>query len=232
MREKILAEIRRVAAANGGRPPGRRVFERVTGIRPSTWLGVHWARWSEAIRDAGLVSNRMPVRTEDDVLLAKLAAASRHLGKFPTAVELRMYKRAGGDVPTSRTLRDRFGTWADVRRRLAQWAAAWPERADIGPLLGSAPLPIKALARREGFVYLLRSAGFCKIGRSTDFERRLKEIRVTLPEATVLLHAIRTDDPPGIEIYWHRRFSNRRSRGEWFKLTAQDIVDFKRRKYQ
>jgi hypothetical protein len=82
-----------------------------------------------------------------------------------------------------------------------------------------------------GFVYLLRSGRFFKIGRTNALGRRERELVLQLPEKANVVHHIRTDDPVGIEAYWHKRFEARRWNGEWFELDSADLKAFRRRKF-
>ena len=59
-------------------------------------------------------------------------------------------------------------------------------------------------------------------------ERAVGNAEVRLPENLDLIHEIKTDDPSGIEAYWHKRFEAKRMNGEWFDLSSADIKAFKR----
>jgi len=50
---QILSEIKRTTDAHGGTPLSRLAFESETGIKRFDWFGRYWARWSDALREAG-----------------------------------------------------------------------------------------------------------------------------------------------------------------------------------
>jgi hypothetical protein len=54
-KEHILAEIKRTAVLNGGVALGKDRFFQETGIKSSDWIGKLWARWGDAVKEAGLL---------------------------------------------------------------------------------------------------------------------------------------------------------------------------------
>ena len=235
LREQIVRKIRQLAEANNGRPPGRMTFERETGIREGAWRGVYWGRWGDALTEAGFAPNAKSEAIDEKILFEKLVSAFRHYGRVATEAELRMYRKIDKNFPAHTTFSNRFPSKAEMLIRLREWAISSKKYEDVAAMLDGyvANTPLTATTPRvDGYVYLLGSGAYFKIGRSDDLERRVKEIRVALPDSVSLIHSIQTDDPAGIEAYWHRRFADRRANGEWFKLSPADIAAFKRRKFQ
>jgi hypothetical protein len=129
--------------------------------------------------------------------------------------------------------------FAALSAKLLDYCRSRNELADVADLLGEedAKPTIPSAAQRRlqrvvGYVYLAKHGRDYKIGRSNDVTRRRREISLLLPNELEHVHVIETDDPEGIEAYWHRRFEKRRSRGEWFRLTPDDLAAFRRRRYQ
>ena len=232
-KEWIIAEIQRVASQLG-RSPGKRVFENEAGIKESEWKGKFWRSWSDAQKEANVQENNMSAKLSNDFLFEKFAVAVRHFGRIPAVVDLRMYARQNGGFPDSKTLYDRFDGKGPFVAAFSVWALNTNDWRDLPGLLPELSKPVEQSNEtiREGSVYLLRSGDHYKIGRSDQLEKRIRQITVKLPENAILDHTIRTDDPSGIEAYWHRRFADRRANGEWFKLTKADVKAFKRRHYQ
>ena len=79
---------------------------------------------------------------------------------------------------------------------------------------------------------LLLTNDHYRTDRSRESERRVKRISTSLPDEDSPEQAIRTDDPPCIEAYQHREFSERRAKGEWFHLPVANAQAFKRRRFQ
>lgn len=235
MREQIIAHIRRLATENG-QPPGQKLFERETGIAAHIWIGKLWARWGDALVEAGYQPNAWTGRLDSDDILMGIIEGIRHFGRFPSRHELMIYRRSNPAVPSDNAIKRHFGRREELIAALAQRVADQPAFADITPLLPAvAPKPVITKVPKkasDGYVYLIRSGEFYKVGRSDDAERRFKQIRIALPEKAELFHTIATDDPVGIEAYWHRRFADKRANGEWFKLATGDVAAFKRRKFQ
>lgn len=101
------------------------------------------------------------------------------------------------------------------------------------PVASSKPI-FKRMAEPEvefGHVYLLKAGRYYKIGKSNALGRREREISLQLPDRARTVHSIKTDDPAGIEAYWHSRFSEKRKNGEWFALEPADVSAFRRRKF-
>jgi hypothetical protein len=236
-KQHILAEIVRTASQNAGVALGRERFFQETGIKESDWLGKFWARWSDAVKEAGCVPNQLQAPLEEEALLEHYVGLTRELGHLPVVSELKLKAKQSPGFPSHNTFR-RFGTKGQQVQKLVEYCEGKPSHADVLAILKAsepeemtAPVDASPTEETIGFVYLLKASRYFKVGRSSSFERRSRELAIQLPERAETVHVIRTDDPIGIERYWHQRFESKRKNGEWFELTAQDVKAFKRRKF-
>lgn len=220
----VITAIRKAAAENGGLPPAEMKFRRATGFPGYTWRGKYWARWSDALGEAGFSS---PCRAgrDEDYLLSKLADIVRHYQRIPTVVEMTHYARSHTGFPAQLTLIRRFQTKHNMIERLRRWAEPKPDMADIA-VMCSRERNRKVRRDELPAVYLLRAGEFFKIGWTNTLVKRIEDLQSGLPEVAELVHVIRTPDGRGTEALWHRRFAARRVKGEWFRLTPEDIAAF------
>jgi hypothetical protein len=237
-KDQILDEIRSRAEGNGGRPLGNDLFAQKTGISPKYWGGVYWARWNDAVREAGLTPNEMPQKffTDEDVLRL-ICELTVRLGHIPTISEMTLEKQSNPDFPGKKIVRDRVGNRDERLLRIAEFSSK-DERFRLVyelclPHMSGPTSPSTEATETSGSigsVYLIRSGKNYKIGHTNNVGRRHYEIGLQLPHKAELIHHIETDDPEGIEAYWHQRFADQRLNGEWFSLTKKDIDAFKRHK--
>ena len=188
MRETILREIQRLAKANAGQPPGIRAFQQQTGIGEHVWRGVYWARWGDVLKEAGFAANEWQGKADTVRIFERYIEAARHYGYLPTSAELQMYRKAHVDFPGVKTVFTHFGSKDGLLANLRSWVGDKLEYQDVAEMLGSAPAEAERhFPSKEGIVYLIKSGPHYKIGRSDQLERRVKQIRIALPEAANLI---------------------------------------------
>ena len=227
-------------AAREGRRIGVRAFAQETGIT-QRWLRyqVWFTSWNGLLQELGLPTRSFSVpKIPADNIANAVAALSIRLGRWPTEDDLTRERAVNKGFPSPSTIQPlrRSGELAKLIVALGTADPDLGEAARIAStkVVTAVPTDRESLQERvTGYVYMLKSGRRYKIGKTNNVARRYKEVRLELPEETSRVHAIETDDPSGIETYWHQRFAQKRVRGtEFFELDAADIRAFKRRKYQ
>lgn len=234
----IISEIKRTAQENGGVPLGTSRFAQITGIQISDWNGKYWARWGDALVEAGFKPNILQGAFTDEHIIIKLISLIRELGKYPVVAELKMKSYKDKTFPT-RNVFWRLGGQSAVAKKVIDYCKTQDGYDDViaicEPIANTTKQKIAPTTkvRITGYVYLIKhgTRHEYKIGKTNNPIRREGEIGIELPERVRPVHYIGTDDPSGIESYWHNRFSSKRKNGEWFELSNDDVLSFKRRKY-
>ena len=183
------------------------------------------------MREAGLEPNVMNAALSDDTAIATLATIVRALGRIPTnRVEAQAPNRSIRSEP--RRIFPNRAHETRVGRPPLQVCRDTPGFDDVLAICAehAAPAERTTVERSPvlGDVYLIKSGRYYKIGYSVSAGRRTREFEIQLPDLPKRIHTIRTDDPRGVEAYWHKRFEAKRVRpdAEFFKLDAGDVRAF------
>lgn len=253
--EKLIDEIRRLE--RDGEAPNWSGFKAAIDER-ITWSDLNrlgYDNWGDAQEAAGYsrsAASNFKTRIADDALIRciidlmrdpdvrarrkdgiplqahfdRRARADRQAGRNPAFPNFSTFSNLG------RSQLERFARVLEFCKRhdgyrdIMATIRAWPQfqRWREEGAESAAERPV------DGYVYLAKTGRYYKIGYTNCVVRRLKEIKLELPEKLQEIHHIRTDDPSGIEAYWKNRFKSKITNGEWFKLDADDVRAFRRRK--
>jgi hypothetical protein len=214
---------------------GEGIFLRESGISRYTFRGGLWRSWAAFQAEAGYEPNKPQEKIPEEIILRAFAQLALDTNAIPTIPDLILKRKEDPSFPGISCFR-RGGSQDALASKVAEYCRDKDQFAPVLTLLDDGVS--KNLSRRldsnrvGGFVYLLRSGKRYKLGRTNAVGRRLRELAIQLPQKPNTVHVIETDDPEGIEQYWHQRFADKREGGEWFALTPDDVRAFKRRRFQ
>jgi len=109
----------------------------------------------------------------------------------------------------------------EARVLFEHWQKKYLEDYESGELDG---IPKDA---NNGYIYVLRSGPYCKIGRTKNVLRRFPQISLQLPFETRLFAVFWEADMCAEEAGLHWFFNEQRQNGEWFILPEQELWDLR-----
>ena len=74
-----------------------------------------------------------------------------------------------------------------------------------------------------GWIYIIKSGSYYKIGKTKNIIGRLKTHQVSSPFDLEIIHKKELFNHPAIEESLHNIFSKKRTRSEWFNLDKNDL---------
>src|SRR5262249_12309967 len=152
------------------------------GIKASDWLGVYWARWGDALREAGFAPNHFQLAYDKTELLVKYAQLSQELGRLPSSGDARLKAHIDKTFPSHGTMH-RLGTKSEMVKQLLVYCRSHTGYEDVVKLCEAYSPPKPEVSTDDhaatdvtiGFVYLVKSGRYFKIGRSNATGRRTYE---------------------------------------------------------
>ncbi|MFB2922778.1 MULTISPECIES: GIY-YIG nuclease family protein [Aerosakkonema] len=85
---------------------------------------------------------------------------------------------------------------------------------------------MSAMNDRNGYIYVVRSglSNLYKIGRTTNFQKRLKTLQTSCAVELTVVKTFFSRDAVSLEKAAHDKFAYFRQKGEWFELNSEQLT--------
>jgi serine/threonine protein kinase len=130
----------------------------------------------------------------------------------------------------ARRREERYASMAELIEDLARLQGQgrlFRAEGRCGPSSKSSLIVASPSPNDVGGIYLLKSGKYYRIGKTSNFERRLTKIQATAPQPIEVVHTIPAADHAEAQAIWLRRFAPKRRGGDWFALSESDVEEFK-----
>ena len=181
-KQDILEAIRQTAEANGGIPLGKGRFEQETGIK-EYHCSKFWRSFGEAQREAGFAPNTLQAAHRLEFLAESLVDLMRELGRFPVNADFIGRRNRDSKFPSPGSFR-RFGNKKKMAEKISEYAEQKGYNDIINmcvPVIESSEKmkeDVGSLGQAVGEVYLVKSGRHYKIGKTSDADRRISQIKM------------------------------------------------------
>ncbi|MCA9485069.1 MAG: hypothetical protein KC553_15165 [Nitrospina sp.] len=190
-KQDILKEIKRTAEENGGEPLGEKRFMDLIGLKKSDWYGKYWARWGDALTEAGFSPNRLQSAFSDEYVLCSFVSLAKKIGKFPAKGDAKLKKKDDKNFPNFSVF-SRFGKTADLAKRVIEYCETQGGLEDVIEICK----PKLAVKRGKGisgfsskddfndaYVYLIKSGKFIKLAKQIISDEESMKLIFPSPKA-------------------------------------------------
>lgn len=85
----------------------------------------------------------------------------------------------------------------------------------------------KGVHSKPGYIYIIHCDGYYKIGRASKIDKRVYAFNTQYPHPLEVILTKHVEDMIATERMFHRLYEDKRVRGEWFKLSLEDVTAIK-----
>jgi hypothetical protein len=142
----------------------------------------------------GLYAKRENYGYDKHEVLARLALLARTIGRIPALSDMAVARAKDTNFPSPDAIMSNLGNKAERLRNLREYCEIKGTFEDILQLCNAISEPIKRVEESatrtgldDGFVYLLKSGRYYKIGRTNSVGRREREIALQLPQLAKII---------------------------------------------